>query len=162
MAHTAVIQCYWVCYNSVLCDQEPHRPGCCTSWQTTPVRHGINESATLTGCDETNYLNRLYFCFFQAWCWICVSLCSSLCGWVSPSMKSWRCSIALTLDVISPPGIQNRQQSHVGMLAFLSATMWDHEWITVLSVYIALTEGNSFSLKGLLQRHTPKQKEEDI
>ncbi len=26
VAHAAVIQCYWGCYNSVLCDQEPHSP----------------------------------------------------------------------------------------------------------------------------------------
>lgn len=56
------------CYNSVLCDQEPHRPGCCTSWQTTQLRRAINESATLKGCDEPNFLNLLYFRFFQAGC----------------------------------------------------------------------------------------------
>ncbi len=118
VAHTAVIQCYWGCYNSVLCDQEPHSPGCCTSWQTTRVRRGTNESATPTGCDETNFLNLLYFWFFQAGCWMCVSQCLSPCGWVSPSVKNWRCRVTLTLNVISPPGIQNRQQSHVGTLAF--------------------------------------------
>lgn len=43
VAHTAVIQCYWGCYNSFLCDQEPHSPGGgggggCTSWQTAQVK----------------------------------------------------------------------------------------------------------------------------
>lgn len=105
-------------YNSVLCDQEPHSPGCCTSWQTTQVRCSINDSATLRDCDETTFSTFCISDFFQAGCWICVSQCSSLCGWVSPSVKSWRCRVTLTLNVISPPGFQNRQQSHVGMLAF--------------------------------------------
>lgn len=88
VAHSAVIQCYWGCYNSVLCDQEPHSPGSCTLWQTTEGRLGINGSATLRGCDESNFFNLLYYCVFQAGCWVYVSQCSLPCGWVS--LSQWR------------------------------------------------------------------------
>lgn len=44
VAHTAVIQCYCGGHNSVLCDQEPHCPGCRTLWQMIQVRRVIDES----------------------------------------------------------------------------------------------------------------------
>lgn len=53
VAHNAVIQCYWGCNNSVLCEQEPQSPDS-TLWKMTKVRFSVNESHR--GCDETHFL----------------------------------------------------------------------------------------------------------
>lgn len=82
VAHSAVIQCYWGCCKSVLCDQEP----CCTLWQMTKVRLSIDESVTATKLWWDQLIKPLLLLTFAGW-GLCISLCSLLCDWVSPSAR---------------------------------------------------------------------------
>lgn len=80
VAHCAVIQCTWRCYKSVLYDREP----CCTLWQMTKVRLSINKSVTTTKLWWDHLIKPLLLLTFAV---LCISQCSLLCDWVSPSVK---------------------------------------------------------------------------
>lgn len=60
----------------------------------------------------------MYYTLVPRWWLSRVSRCSAAV-WVSSSVSALvRQKATLTSDVITPPGIQNRQRSHVGMFAF--------------------------------------------